>query len=59
MPISSLIEARSLSPQTLADMALLADREARKAKARGDETNYLLHDQECTELCELIQQKGI
>jgi hypothetical protein len=57
MPVSDIIRlgmGERLTPQQIADMALVEDRRARAARARGDTATALEHDLERDSLCTLL-----
>jgi hypothetical protein len=57
MPISTLpvTELRKLTPQQLADLALQADQESRRAMRRGDYCAAREWDVEAERLCGVLQ----
>lgn len=57
MPVSSLIGAESLTPQTLATFALQADQERRAAIKRGDLDSAVNWEREADRLCDIIKRK--
>lgn len=57
MPVSALIGAESLTPQTLATFALQADQERRAAIKRGDLDSAATWKRESDRLCDIIKGK--